>query len=108
MSDIENDCDGEEGNIEYLTEWPITQGDTKSAEIDEEPVAKKSKIVNTENEDDSDDDDDDIDPGVTARMAVAVWHRRRQRSGKGLMMPEYSFKSYYRILCQKTTSYDEL
>ena len=85
MSDIENNCDtdGEEENIEYLTEWPITQGDadTKSAEIDEEPAAKKSKIVNLENEDDSDGDDEDIDPGVTARMALAVWHRRRLRSG---------------------------
>ena len=84
MSDIENDCDGEEGKIEYLTEWPITQGDTKSAEIDDEPVAKKFKIINPENEDVSVDDDDDIDPDLMARMALAVWHRRRQRSGKSL------------------------
>ena len=102
MATLDDVGEGEEGNIEYLTEWPVTQNDTKSDETDVEPAAKKSKIVSLEEEEDDDsDDDEDMDAGVTARMAVAVWHRRRQRSGKGLMMPEYSFKSYYRILCQK-------
>ena len=83
MSDSDNGCEGEEGKIEYLTEWPVTQDDTKCDETVVEPSAKKSKIVFLKGEDSSD-DDDDIDAGVTARMAIAVWHRRRQRSGKGL------------------------
>ena len=88
MATLDDVGEGEEGNIEYLTEWPVTQDDTKSNKTDAEPAAKKSKIVTLkDDEDDSDDDsedDDDIDAGVTARMAVAVWHRRRQRSGKRL------------------------
>ena len=83
MSNSDNGCEGEEGKIEYLTEWPVTQDDTKCDEVDVEPVSKRSKIVH-QNGDDSSDDDDGIDTGVTARMAIAVWHRRRQRSGKGL------------------------
>ena len=81
MSNLDNDCKREEGNIEYLTEWPITQSETKCDETDAEPVTKKSKIV-VNLEDGDSDDDDVIDTDVAARMAVAVWHRRRQRSGK--------------------------